>query len=117
ARNQPRALQHLQVPRHRRQADVERLGEFRNRGLAERQPGQDGPPRRVGESREGGAEVVGGHWYLADLLNNRSVKYTTRPIASSEALMTACLSLRTCSGRRVAGAARASPGPSPPRHR
>src|SRR5262249_31640005 len=61
ARDQAGMFQHLEMPRDRRAADVERLGQLRNRGLAKRQPGQNRPPRRVGEGLERGAEVVGRH--------------------------------------------------------
>src|SRR5262245_10080403 len=53
-RNQPGLLQHLQVFGDRRLSHVERLGELVDSGLAERQPGEDGPPRRVRQRREGG---------------------------------------------------------------
>ena len=59
ARDQAGALQHLQMLGNRRQAHVERLGEFQHRRFAEREPRQDRPPCRIGEGREGGAEAVG----------------------------------------------------------
>ena len=52
-------LQDLQMARHRRQADVERLGQLVHRRLPFRQPRQDGAPRRVGQGREGRAERIG----------------------------------------------------------
>src|SRR6478735_43723 len=58
AGDQARVLQHLEMPGDRRSADVEWLRQFRDRGLAKRQPRQDRPAGRVGQSLEGRAEVV-----------------------------------------------------------
>src|SRR5262249_39192436 len=55
------ALQHLQVLGHSREAHLEGFCELRDRGLAQRQPRQDGPTRWAGEGRESGAETVRGH--------------------------------------------------------
>src|SRR6478672_11245680 len=63
AGDQAGMLQHLEMPRDRGPADVERFGQFRNRGFAERQPGQNRSTRWVGECLKGGAEVVGRHLY------------------------------------------------------
>src|SRR5687768_18252739 len=60
ARDQAGALQHLEVLGDRRAADVEGLGQLVHRGLAERQPRQDRPARRVGEGCEFGAQRVHG---------------------------------------------------------
>jgi hypothetical protein len=43
------AFQHFQVLRDGRQADIERFGKFIHRHLAERQPRQNGPARRISE--------------------------------------------------------------------
>jgi hypothetical protein len=43
---------------NRRQAHVERLGEFQHRRFAEREARKDRPPCRIGEGREGAAEAV-----------------------------------------------------------
>src|SRR5215470_10769490 len=58
ARDQAGALQHLEVLGDGGQADVEGLGELGDRGLAEREAGQDRPAGRIGERREGRAERV-----------------------------------------------------------
>src|SRR3954447_1931579 len=55
------ALEHLQMLGDGGKTHVERLGELRHRRLAGRETGQDGPPGRVGEGREGVAELVVGH--------------------------------------------------------
>src|SRR5690606_6250769 len=59
-RDQAGVLQHLEVPRRRRQADVARRRQCRDRHPSPRQPRQDRPPGRVGEGRKGGAQRVGG---------------------------------------------------------
>src|SRR5439155_17010691 len=61
--DQPRALQHLQVFGDRLKAHRERRGQLVDRGLALRQPGQDGAAGRVGERREHAAELVCCHCY------------------------------------------------------
>ena len=52
ARNQPGALEHLEVLGDRGLAHRERLGELRHRGLARREPGEDRPAGGIGERRE-----------------------------------------------------------------
>ena len=56
ARDQAGALQHLEMLGDRRQAHGEGLGQFRHRGLAQRQPRQDGAAGGIGEGGEGGVE-------------------------------------------------------------
>jgi hypothetical protein len=56
--DQPGPLEDLLVFRDGLQALVERLGQFVDRRLAVGQAGQDRPTRRVGERREGQAELV-----------------------------------------------------------
>ena len=46
----------------RRLAHGEGRGELGHRGFAERQPGEDRPPGRIGERGEGGIESIGG-WH------------------------------------------------------
>ena len=53
ARNQTCTLEHLEMLGDGRQAHFERLGEFQHRGLAEREPRQNGAPGRIGERRKG----------------------------------------------------------------
>src|SRR5690349_14638371 len=60
-RDQAGALQHLEVLGHGGQGHVERLGELLDRGLARGEPREDRAAGRVGEGREGGAELVGRH--------------------------------------------------------
>jgi hypothetical protein len=59
ARDQTGMLQHLEMLGDGRQAHRERFGQFRYRGLSEREAGEYGAPRRIGESGKGGAEAVG----------------------------------------------------------
>ena len=73
ARDQTGALQHLQVLGDGRQGHLEGMGELADRGLAEGEAGQDGPPRRVGESGKGGAERVG-HSSSGVVIINQLVK-------------------------------------------
>src|SRR3954469_2933082 len=61
ARDQAGALQHLQVLRHRLHAHGERLGQLVHRRLALRQPREDLAASRIGERREGGAQLLGRH--------------------------------------------------------
>ena len=59
ARDQPRALEHLEMLRYGRLAHVEGFGQFHHRGLALHQPRQDRPPRRIGKRGEGRIEALG----------------------------------------------------------
>src|SRR5487761_2594010 len=66
-RDQPGVFQHLEMLGDGGPAQLERLGEFAHRGLAQCEPGQKGAPRRIGERGEGGAEAVGGHGCIEPL--------------------------------------------------
>ena len=58
ALDQARARQHVEMLHHRRQRDGERRRDLGHRqSLGARQPIEDGPPRRVGERREGLVEL------------------------------------------------------------
>src|SRR6516162_5646882 len=80
ARDQPGALEHLQVPRDGWQADRERLRQLGYGRLAPREPCHDRTAGRVGEGGEGEAERFGGHLIVE--LNNQTVKYTTSVMLS-----------------------------------
>src|SRR5262249_33501268 len=58
--NQACAFEHFEVLGDRRLAHLERGGEFRNRGFAAGELGQDRATRGVGESGEGGVEALRG---------------------------------------------------------
>src|SRR5215475_80940 len=60
-RDQPRGLQHLEVPGDRRLGHAERRGELGDGRVALGQPGQDRPPDRIGERPEYEAELVVHH--------------------------------------------------------
>src|SRR3954471_15251834 len=77
AHDEPRPLEHLQVPRDGREAHRQRLGELADRRLALGEAGQDRAARRIGERGEREAELVGRHF--TDRLNNGSVNYHTTP--------------------------------------
>src|SRR5437773_10374744 len=84
--DQPRALEHVQVARNRRQRDVERLRQVADRRLAPREPGEDRAARRIGERGENDVELasrarlrIGGHGAEdTPRLFNSQVKYTAR---------------------------------------
>jgi hypothetical protein len=57
-RNQPGALQDLQVLRDRGLTDRERPRDLGHRGLAARKAGKNGAPRRVGEREKRGIEAI-----------------------------------------------------------
>src|SRR5438270_6284052 len=59
--DQAGALQHLQVFADTREAEVERLGQFRDRCLALGETCQDRSPGGVGEGCERGAELISFH--------------------------------------------------------
>src|SRR5262245_36581070 len=61
ALDQARALEHLEVLGHRRQAHVEGLRDVEHRRFAGGEAREDRAPCWVGEGGEGGAEGVGGH--------------------------------------------------------
>jgi hypothetical protein len=60
-RDESRALEHPQVLGDSGHAHVEGFGQFGDRAFAGQEPREDGPARRVGESGERHAEVVGRH--------------------------------------------------------
>src|SRR5918999_1965935 len=74
----PRLLEHLKVLGDGLHADRERLGELVDGGLALREPSEDLPARRIGERREGGAELVGRHSYSGNRLTKSLLEYGTR---------------------------------------
>src|SRR5215210_2701374 len=76
ADDQPRALEHLQVPRDRREAHRERLRELVDGRLALGEAREDRAARRVGEGGEREAEVVGRH--VTVRLINAAIKYHRR---------------------------------------
>ncbi len=61
ARDEARALQHLEMLGDGREAHVEGFRQLGHRGFARREPRQDGPARGVGEGCEGGAETIHRH--------------------------------------------------------
>src|SRR5262245_38979808 len=61
AQDQAGALQHLEMLGDGGKTHVEGLGELRHRGFAGRKPRQNGPARRVGQGRKGGAEAIRRH--------------------------------------------------------
>src|SRR5262245_46991946 len=69
AQDQAGALQHLEMLGDGGKAHVEGFGELGHRGFAGRKPGQDGPARRVGQGREGGAEAIRQHAELNPSVN------------------------------------------------
>lgn len=75
ARDQPRPLEHLQMLQDRRYAHLKRLSQLSHRGFAGDQARQYRPPCRVGECREGSAEVIG-----RQLVFNLWVKYNEKGI-------------------------------------
>src|ERR671914_2331640 len=76
ADDQSRALEHLEVARDRRQAHRERLRQLLDGRLALGETGQHGAARRVGESGEGQAELIG--WHVTVRLINVIIKYPRR---------------------------------------
>ena len=77
AHDQPGPLQHREVPRDRRQADGERLGELVHRRLPLGQAAEDFAPGRIGQSRKRLAQLVGRH--LTTPLINVAIKYHRTP--------------------------------------
>src|SRR5262245_29935644 len=59
ARNETGALEHLEMARDRRQADLEGFGQLVHCGLANCQARENGASCRVGQRREGGRQHVG----------------------------------------------------------
>src|SRR6185312_2347240 len=95
--DEPRPLEHLEMPRNRRQRDAEGLGELAHRRLPGREPRQNGAPRRIGE---GGKGLVEDSCHLTTSLINKDVKSSPRP-ASSAFYQPACLpGAQPCSARK-----------------
>jgi len=69
SRDQAGMLEHLDVLGHRLKAQGEGLGEFVDRCLAVREPGEDRPSGRVGQRREGLAQFVDRHCIQLDGLS------------------------------------------------
>src|ERR1022692_1788057 len=61
AGDEPRVLQHLQVPGDGRLGHAERRGQLCDGGIPLGQPGQDRPPDRIRERPEDEAQLVGRH--------------------------------------------------------
>src|SRR5436190_21131700 len=61
ARDQPGALQHLEVLGDGGQAHLKGRGQLRDRGLTCGEAGKDRAPGGIGEGREGGAEAIERH--------------------------------------------------------
>src|SRR5262245_44500050 len=59
ARNEACALEHLEMPRDRRQADLEGLGQLVHGGLAVCEARENGASRWGGQGRKGGRQQVG----------------------------------------------------------
>src|SRR5438445_2512779 len=74
-RDQSRPLEHLQMLRDRRQAHLERLGQFGDGGLPGRQSRENRPPGGIRQGRERPVQLVGHHDYSTLPLNNRLVNY------------------------------------------
>src|SRR5438105_6166861 len=80
ARNEPGALQDLQMLRHRGQAHRERLGQFADGRLSRGKPRQERPPRRVSQGGKSFAQSIGHRRYLSDRLINVLAKYLPRQL-------------------------------------
>src|SRR5215210_2116190 len=83
ADDQARSLEHLEVARDRGQAHRKRLRQLAHRRLALGEAGQDRAARRIGESGEGEAELIGLHVTYG--LNNLLIKYDPIPRCNSTA--------------------------------
>ena len=85
-RDQPAALENLEVLGHRRQRHVEGRGQLVDCGVAPGQAAHDGPPRRVGQGGEGRIETLGGlrghGHYLTKRLVICQVKYYAAAFAT-----------------------------------
>lgn len=68
ARDEPSALQDLEVLGNGGLAHFERLGEFRNGSFARSQAGENGAPGGIGERRKSGVEAIGFH--ITDQFHN-----------------------------------------------
>src|SRR5215204_325766 len=81
--DQAGALEHLQMLGDRLHGDGERLRQLVHGRLALREPRQDGAPRRIGQGRERGAQLVGRHGYSPVWLLNTVVEYNGRRLAGN----------------------------------
>src|SRR5438445_10339905 len=61
ARDQPAALQHLEMFGDGGKTHVERLRQLLDRNRAGGEAGENGPPGGIGQGRERGAEMIGQH--------------------------------------------------------
>src|SRR5438874_330924 len=68
SRDEAGTLQHLEVLGDGGEAHLEGLGQLGHRGLAQRQPREDGPTRGIGEGCEGGTEAVDRHDVMYQLV-------------------------------------------------
>ena len=73
AGDQPGFLQHLEMPGDGGRRDGKGFGQLAHRGLAQRQPGQDGAAGGIGKGGVSGVEVC-----ITSMLINISVKYKPR---------------------------------------
>ena len=69
-RDEAGLFEHLQMAGDGGQADLERLGEITDGGLAQGEARQDRAPGRIGERRERRAERIERHSYLPYWLSN-----------------------------------------------
>src|SRR5258707_1303223 len=76
------------------------------RPIARGEPGQDGPPRRIGERREGRVEALRRHLFITFRLHNSAVIYMTarRPVKPQPTRPTPTyLAYQTCPVRVLRG--------------
>src|SRR6266540_341867 len=85
-RDEPGALQHLEVLRDRRQAHLERLRQLGDGSLPRRQSGEDRPARGIRERPEGAVQPFGGLQHSPLHVHNQKVKYPSRRLASNRRL-------------------------------
>src|SRR5690349_1088151 len=57
-RDEAAAFEYANMLQHRRQADLEGLGEFADRGVSQAQAGDNRAPGRIGEGGEGQAQAM-----------------------------------------------------------
>src|SRR5258708_36824190 len=88
ARDEARGLKHLQMPRHRREADVEGLRDLVHSRLPLGEPRKDRPPRRIRERREGDGKGI--KHYLTFNAINKLAKYTSNCQANPESMPPLC---------------------------
>src|SRR5712691_9434646 len=83
SRDEPRPLKHLQMLGDRGKSHREGLGQLGDGCLARGEPGENRPPRGIGESREGAVQVVGCHPLYTFRLFNRNGNYHRAAVLSS----------------------------------